>query len=308
MQIHELTQPRKSKLDEVEMFGQDGLLGQIGSAIRNPKQALGFTKDGKFSPGLAQQQADQSEYARTAATAAGKLQAQQKQAKSVTLDQAMAKLKANTEAQQWINGIVAQWTPAADKIAADKKAKTPTASIDEAVTLDPKDPAQAAILAKMGDPRFQPPPPPGASDPKQDLRKTIKSWINSKLKTTSLEAIVKAENSGLEGLAGVSQRIKKELDDMVNQDGNETAQQTALKNILVLVTAANHVVQANDPQAQSNMPTNRPATPGQGNVDTGLTDNQLYFLRKTAGKAGGPAPRPTGNEFYDSLIQQIRGG
>jgi hypothetical protein len=300
MQIHELTQPKKIKLDEIEVFGQDGLAAKLGDVWKTRGKSL-ISRDAEIA-------AEKERYAAQANKYAGQLQAQQTQAKSITLDQALAKLKADPSATQWINTTVAKWTPAADKIAADKKAKIGPASIDEAVTLDPKDPAQAAILAKMGDPRFQPPPPPVAPDPKQELRTDIKSWINSQLKTTSLEAIVKAENSGIDGLTGTSQRIKKELDDMVNQAGNETAQQTALKNILILATAANHVIAA---QGQANTTpdpaSNQQLMGRQPRVETGLDDNQIKALRQAASAAGGPPPKDTGNAFFNSLIAQIRG-
>jgi len=299
MQIHELTQPKKTRLDEIEVFGQDGLAAKLGDVWKTRGKSL-ISRDAEIA-------AEKERRAAQANTYAGQLQAQQAQAKSITLDQALAKLKADPSATQWINTTVAKWTPAADKKAADKKAKIAPASIDEAVTLDPKDPAQAAILAKMGDPRFQPPPPPVAPDPKQELRTDIKSWINSQLKTTSLEAIVKAENSGIDGLAGVSQRIKKELDDMV-QAGNETAQQTALKNILVLATAANHVIVA---QGQSNTTpdpaSNQQLMGRQPRVETGLDDSQIKAVRQAADVAGGPPPKDTGNAFFNSLIAQIRG-
>ena len=359
MQIHELTQPRKPRLDEINMVGPGGLASEIGSAIRNPKQALGFTKDGKFSPGLAQQQADQSEYARTATKAAGKIQSQ---LTPPTLDSALAKLKANAGAQQWINNIVANWPAEAGAIIGDIQAKfpskpstpptaTPTTATAtktaapatatktatatpaaQSVTLggkklDPKNPNDAQVLAAINKQGIKEAPeyttpggivvPGGAKTAAQTNTQPntqtntqtntqayadkFRSWVNRQLKTTNLATLennpeVKAK------LESLLQKIVAAKDDV---DG---VQSKLVHDFFSIAVAANHVVQASNPQAQSNTPINRPATTSQGNVDTGLTDTQVYFLRLAAGKAGGPAPRPTGNEFYDSLIQQIRGG
>ena len=313
MQIHELTQPQKLKLDEIEMFGPGGLASEIGAAFRNPKQALGFTKDGKFSPGLAQQQADQNELNRRASKAIAQGQKMGLDQKP-TLAVAKERLKANQIAQKWISDTVAKWPDAVKKF----NDPTPTASIDEAKVSRRRGSTQGAnqnaVLSQLGPaaqaqaaqqyPELQPQQPPG-SDPKKKLRDYIKSWINQQLKVVSLEAIASAENNGLEGLAGTSQTIKKNLDDMVANAGNETAQQTALKNILVLATEANYLIDWERRVGRGQTL----ADPGAGNraaqpVNTGLTTDQLQNLGAMAARSGDPAPKDTGSDFWNSFIQQ----
>ena len=331
MQIHELTQPKKSKLDEVEMFGPGGLASEIGSAWRNkgtvynPKdmvKSLLPTKSGAEARqrlSQAQADADQREYARTATTAAGKLHAQLKPSPGggPTLDQAMAKLKANAGAQQWIDSVVDKWPAVAKELAT--ATETPATPAAESVTLggkklDPKNPNNAQVLAAMNKQGIKEAPeyttpggivvPGGAKTAgrtdTQAYADKFRSWVNSQLKTTNLEK--------LEADPGLKSKLEPLLQQIIAAKDNPQAQQKLVHAFFSYAVAANHVVQASNPQAQSNTPTNRPATTSQEKVDTGLTDNQLYFLRLAAGKAGGPAPRPTGNEFYDSLIQQIRGG
>jgi hypothetical protein len=59
---------------------------------------------------------------------------------------------------------------------------------------------------------------------------------------------------------------------------------------------------------KSNLAYGPPIAGNQNAVDTGLNKGQLLNLYRLAQSAGGPAPRSTGNAFYDSLIAQIRGG
>ena len=313
MQIHELTQPRKPRLDEIEMFGPGGLASEIGAAFRNPKQALGFTKDGKFSPGLVQQQADQNELNRRASKAIAQGQ-KMKLDQKPTMDTAKERLRANSIAQKWISDTVAKWPKAAERFndkpvsideARVSRRRGSTPGVINSKDLDPSKfgPDAQATLAAAGAPEFQPAPGPTASDPKKKLRDNIKSWINQQLKVVSLEAIASAENNGLEGLAGTTQTLKKNLDDMIA--GDETAQQTALKNILVLATEANYLIDWErrvgrgqtladpDPNDQEKQPTN-----------TGLTPAQLQTMGAMAARSGDPAPKSTGSNYWDSLIQQ----
>jgi len=305
MQIHELTQPKKPKLDEIQMFGPGGLASEIGSVIRNPRTLLPGAKS--------QAAADQNELNRRAAKAIA-------QGKKMGLDQkptmAMAKerLKANRVAQEWISGTVAKWPDAVKKF----NDPLPTASIDEATVSRRRGSKQGAnqnaVLSQLGPaaqaqvaqqyPELQPQQPTG-SDPKKQLRDNIKSWINQQLKVVSLEAIASAESKGIEGLAGTSQTIKKNLDDMVANAENETAQQTALKNILVLATEANYLIDWErrvgrgqtlaDPDAR---------TQTRQDMNTGLTTDQLQTLGTMAARSGEPAPKSTGSDYWDSVIQQ----
>jgi len=274
MQIHELTQPRKSQLDEIDMFGPGGLASEIGSAIRNPKQALGFTKDGKFSPGLAQQQADQSEYARRAAKAAGKIQSQ---LKPPTLDQSLDKLKANPGAQQWINGITAQWPAAAEQLGAGSGAigqmanqlgatnasssggqtqSTPSGVMHTASAtnlnqppapkssnapvslggkkLDPNNPSDAQVLAAIAKKGIKEAVTPPASN--QDYAAGFRRWVDSQLKTTKLAT--------LESDPEVKAKLEPLLQQIVAAKGNESVQQKLVHTFFSYAVAANHVIQA----------------------------------------------------------------
>ena len=326
MQIHELTQPQKPRLDEIEMFGPGGLASEIGSAVRNAKTVYNpidmakglvpFTQSGKDARqrlSQAQADADQNELNRRASGAIA-------QGKKMGLDQkptmAMAKerLRANRVAQEWISGTVAKWPDAVKKF----NDPTPTASIDEAKVSRRRGSKQGAnqnaVLSQLGPaaqaqvaqqyPELQPQQPTG-SDPKKQLRDYIKSWINQQLKVVSLEAIASAESKGIEGLAGTSQTIKKNLDDMVANAENETAQQTALKNILVLATEANYLIDWErrvgrgqtlaDPDAR---------TQTRQDMNTGLSSDQLQTLGTMSARSGEPAPKTTGSDYWDSVIQQ----
>ena len=138
----------------------------------------------------------------------------------------------------------------------------------------------------------------------------IKDWINSQLRTTTIEKIEAAENTPDlgEALKGVTDRIKNGIDAMAKQSGNIKAQQDSLKGILAAVTAANHVVEwerrtsgGNNLRYQA-----RRGQPGQP-VQTGLTTTQLRDLAAQADQAGGPDPKTTGNKFWDDLIKQALG-
>jgi hypothetical protein len=337
MQIHELTQPRKSKLDEIEMFGPGGLASEIGSAIRNPAQALGFTKDGKFKPGLAQKQADQSEYARRAAKAAGKIQAQMPE--PPTLDQAVAKLKANPGAQQWIDGVAAAWPAEAKKLAqstrtvqdikegplsdrAKQRSLNNNTAKTTATTTAPN--PFASTVSNLATPTNTglTPDPTAKTSSGGNLATTATgqthvaspvntnlyadqfcAWVDSQLKTTSLEK--------LETDPKVKAILEPLLQQIVAARNNPLAQQKLVHDFFSYAVAANHVVQAKNPGQnqtnKSNLATGSPITGNQNAVNTGLNRVQLLTLKQMARDAGGPAPRTTGNDFFDSLIAQIRG-
>jgi hypothetical protein len=324
MQIHELTQPRRSQLDEIQMFGPGGLGNLIGQTIRNPRS---------FLPGAnAQKQADQAEYARRAAKAAGKIQAQLPE--PPTLDQALAKLKANPQAQQWINSITAQW-PAVSKQLANitpapvtTKTTTATTAPDQTVTLggkklDPKNPNDAQVLAAMAKQGIKEAPEyttpggiviPGGSktdqtpavspNADQAYAAGFRQWVNSQLRTTRLDT--------LESDPELKAKLEPLLRQIVAARDNPQAQQKLVHDFFSYAVAANHVVQAKNPgqnqNNKSNLATGSQIAGNQKVFDTGLNKGQLLNLYQLAQAAGGPAPRSTGNDFYDSLIAQIRGG
>ena len=141
-----------------------------------------------------------------------------------------------------------------------------------------------------------------------NLSNGIQAWINSQLKTTSLEALYQAEKDGLEGLKGFGGQIGKYLDSMVQDHNNIPAQQKTLESLVSLVVAANHLVDferriggGNNLRYQA-----RQGTQAQP-VQTGLTTAQLQKLNAQAAQAGGPDPQETGNKFWDDLIKQALG-
>jgi len=291
MQIHELTQPKKPRLDEIEMFGPGGLASEIGSVIRNPRTLL---------PGAqAQAAADQNELNRRASNTIAKGK-QMGLDQKPTLASSMKKLQANPVAKEWVAGIVANWPQEA------KKLGQPGSTIKEAtpIQLDPKDPAQAKLLAKAGDPRFQPPPATPAPNEGEKYKTAVKAWIDTQLKTIKLDTIIGQEAKHPQ-LKGIGKNLNDLLDTMFTQAGNVPAQQETLKQILALVTAANHVIDWErrvsrgttlaDPEY-----TSRVAQP----VNTGLTSDQLQTLGAMAARSGEPAPKDTGSDYWNSVIQQ----
>jgi len=296
MQIHELTQPKKPRLDEIQMFGPGGLASEIGSVIRNPRSLL---------PGAqAQADADQNELNRRAAKTIAKGK-QMGLDQKPTLASSMKKLQANPVAKEWVAGIVANWPQEA------KKLGQPGSTIKEELTPKDLDPnkmsaAARAQLAQAGVPGFQPPAPPATPAPNEGekYKTAVKAWIDTQLKTIKLDTIVGNETK-FPQLKGIGNNLGDLLDTMVAQAGNIPAQQETLKKILALVTAANHVIDWErrvsrgttlaDPEY-----TSRVAQP----VNTGLTSDQLQTLGAMAARSGDPAPKTTGSDYWDSVIQQ----
>jgi hypothetical protein len=398
MQIHELTQPKKSKLDEVDFVGPDSVFAQAKSAIQTRGRSL-------YDP----QAAKDAQQARYQADIANSL-AQGKAAgldKKPTLNSALIKLKANPAATQYVAGIVAKWpsvssmggtltqtttgqinkanpnnpnveldyyernppkTQPAQPVPTTPVAGTPaTAPVVDKATKNKADAAQrnadiekttqatavknqqdaaikAAADAAKAKPGFQQTAADKLAiksantrgirednaqafqDTTQKLGQTfkdgervlnpndeqvnakIKAWINSQLKTTSLEALYTAENDGLEGLKGFGVQIRKYLDNMVQDHNNIPAQQKTLESLVSLVVAANHLVDfeqrigaGNNLRYQA-----RQGTQAQP-VQSGLTTAQLQKLNAQATQAGGPDPQKTGNDFWDNLIIQALG-
>ena len=299
MQIHELTQPQKSKLDEIEMFGPGGLASEIGSVIRNPRTLLPGAKS--------QAAADQNELNRRAAKAIA-----QGKGKDMRLDRkpslasGMEKLRANPVAKEWIAGIVANWPQEA------KNLGLPGSTVKEALTPQDLDPSKLsasarAQLAAAGAPGFQPPPvapsapPPSSGD---TYKKAVKDWIDTQLKTIKLDTIMLAKDKYPQ-LKGIERRLTLLLDTMLTQAGNVPAQQETLKQILALVTAANHVIEwerrVGRGQTLADPGASTRATPS---MNTGLTSDQLQTMGTMSARSGEPAPKSTDNAYWDSVIQQ----
>ena len=312
------------------MFGPGGLASEIGSVIRNPRSLLPGAK--------AQADADQNELTRrmTKATAKGqKMGLDQKP----TLQSAIDKLRSNPVATQWIDGIVDKWPKAAETLrTASATTAAPVASVNPTTPaptkpnstinepimmgnrkLDPKYPGDAATLAAIAKQGIK--EDASSSPAMADMAKSlttgpviapnqlpakIKEWINGQLRTITIDNIETQEKkSGLEALKGVTNRITTGINSMADQSGNVKAQQETLKKILALVTAANHVIDWErrvgrgttlaDPEYN-----NQAAQP----VNTGLTTVQLQTLGALAARSGQPAPKTTGNAYWDSVIQQ----
>ena len=311
MQIHELTQPKKPKLDEIDLFGPGGLGDEITSAVRNAKTVYNPAdmaksllptqggKDARQRLRQAQADADQDNLNRHAAKAIAKGK-QMGLDQTPTLASSMKKLQANPVAKEWVAGIVANWPQEA------KKLGQPGSTIKEAtpIQLDPKDPAQAKLLAKAGDPRFQPPPATPAPNEGEKYKTAVKNWIDTQLKTIKLDTIVGNETK-FSQLNGIGNNLGDLLDIMVAQARNIPAQQETLKKILTLVTAANHVIDWGRRVSSGQTL----ADPGPGNqtaqpVNTSLTTDQLKTIGAIAARSGDPAPKTTGSNYWDSFIQQ----
>lgn len=318
MQIHELTQPRKPRLDEIEMFGPGGLASEIGSAWRNrktvynpidmAKSLVPFTQGGKDARqrlSQAQADADQNDLNRRAS----KAMAQGKQMgldQKPTLASSMDRLRANPVAKEWIAGILADWPQEA------KKLGLPGSTVNEALTPQDLDPnkmsaSARAQLAAAGAPGFQSPPAtPSAPAPSEGekYKIAVKNWIDTQLKTIKLDTIVGQEASYPQ-LKGIGKNLDDLLDNMLTQAENVPAQQETLKQILALVTAANHVIEWERRVGRGQTL----ADPGAGNqtaqpVNTGLSADQLRILGTMSAQSGEPAPKTTGSDYWDSVIQQ----
>jgi hypothetical protein len=342
MQIHELTQPKKSKLDEIEMFGPGGLASEIGSAWKNRKtvynpaeMAKGLLptqggKDARQRLSQAQADADQNELNKRASGAI----AQGKQMgldQKPTLQSAIDKLRSNPVATQWIDGIVDEWPKAAETLRtapaipatpatpATAPATAPTIASLGGKRLDPKNPNDAKVLAAMAKQGIK--EDTSSSPAMTNIAKSlttgpvitpnqlptkIKDWINGQLRTITIDNIETQEKkSGLEALKGVTNRITTGINSMADQSGNIPAQQATLKKILSLVTAANHVIDWERRVSRGTTLADPEYTSRVAQpVNTGLTTAQLQTLGATAARSGDPAPRTTGSNYWDSFIQQ----
>jgi hypothetical protein len=335
MQIHELTQPRKRKLDEVgiggiPVFGDDGVIDQLKSAWKTRGKSL--TAQGEI-------EADQDRINARAAKYAGQLQQQVAAGAEITVDQALSKLQANPMAQQWINSVVAKWSDAVKDIRAkvdDQATKRPTIAQDiqaklgppptVATTppptatlggkpLDPKNPNDATVLAALAKQGIkEDPATPGGATASQsaagnDTWRTgeynayaaeVKNWIGTQLKTTTVDKIEKDVPEIKRPMETLLLKIAYDKDKLPEQ-------QKTIHELFSLLVAGNHVSQARNPtQQKPGQPGQPMANPGQP-VDTGLDQQQLSLLRQAAATAGGPPPKDTGNNFFNSLIAQIRG-
>ena len=278
------------------MFGPGGLASEIGSVIRNPRTLLPGAKS--------QAAADQKELNRRAAKAIAQGKDMRLDRKP-TLASGMDRLRANPVAKEWIAGIVANWPQEAKNLGLPgstvKEAPEYTTPGGIIVPANSKTAPSPATPATPATPTTPSAPPPSSGD---IYKKAVKDWIDTQLKTIKLDTIMLAKDKYPQ-LKGIERRLTLLLDTMSTQAGNVPAQQETLKQILALVTAANHVIEWERRVGRG--PTL--ADPGAGNraaqpVNTGLTLDQLKNLGAMAARSGEPAPKSTDNDWWDSFIQQ----
>ena len=337
MQIHELTQPKKTTLDEA------GIFSTVGDAITSGGATLMTTAGGR----QARRDAEQGRINTQAARAVAKLEKNLPKAEPVpTLDQALTKLKANPAAQQWINSVVAKWPAAAQQLSqytrtpqnikegplsdrARQRSLTNKTTTTPTTTTTTPNPFASTVnnLSTSTNTGLKPDPTTNSSTGGATTTSAtgqthvassanpnmypdqFRKWVNSQLKTTSLEK--------LETDAEVKSKLEPLLTQIVAAK-DTPKQQELVRDFFTLAVAANHVVQAKqkdplDPAYQgragsrSNLGQSMDDT--QEPVDTGLSTTNLYFLNQAVHKAGGPAPtKSTGNKWMDNLVQQIWNG
>jgi hypothetical protein len=329
MQIHELTQPRKRKLDEA------GFFNTVSDAIKTGGATLGSSDQAK----QARRSADQERLNQRATKALGKLEKMLPPPEPVpTLDQAISKLKSNPSAQQWINGVVAKWPAEAQRLAQSTRTiqdikegplsdRARQRSLTNKTTTTPATPATpnpfASTVNNLSTPTntgLKPDPTTKTSTGGTATTTSagqihvaspanmnmyldqFRNWINSQLKTIDLDT--------LESDPKVKSILEPLLQKIVAAKDNPQAQQKLVHDFFSYAVAANHVVQAkksqNQNRGQGNTTPGQPLDATQQAAVTGLSVADLYLLNKQAHAAGEPAPTTsTGNKWMDSLVQRI---
>lgn len=303
MQIHELTQPKKSKLNEVDWVGPDSVFGKAKSALQTKGKSLWSTD--------ADRAATQARHQDYAAKYAGKLQKKVSQNAGTTaplqtdatrMAQASAKFHANPAAQQWVNNAVAKWPSAAATIKAQAQPTTtnaPVASSSTAgsapvsiggQTLDPNNPAHAQILSQM---KKQ-----GISEAAAgaDYATLFRTWANQQLRTVTLDA--------LEQNAEVKNKLESLITQIEATQNNLPAQTKLVAEFLSTAVIANHVVQDRARQGQYS-----PQTRADANTESSikLDPIQQFNLKRQARAAGITQARTTGNTDLDDFLRQNMG-
>jgi hypothetical protein len=118
--VASLTQPKKTRLDEVDWVGPDSVFAQAKSAWKTGGKSLISQQ--------ADREAQQARYQDYAANAIAQGKEQGLDQKP-TLDSALAKLKTNPVAKQWIDGIVAKWPAVAKTLAPSTSTPTSTGGV-----------------------------------------------------------------------------------------------------------------------------------------------------------------------------------
>jgi len=266
MQIHELTQPRKTQLDEVDIVGPDSIFNKIGSAFKNPKTL--------YSPRAAGAAA-QDRYKNSAA--------------QDFLDLSLKKLKANPQAQKIIDDMVANWPPTTNQPTTNPAVQNVAAMAKQGITEAPEEyttPGGIVVPANSKTDQALTP-----KDPKQFL----KAWIDSQLKTISLEKLGK--------IPGLATKLETLIDQVVSKTGNIPAQQKILHTIFSLATAGKDAILTQAPPTSNNSTASGSTTGSTTAVD--LSPQTLYNLKQQARTAGSPRPAKTNNAFLNDLITKI---
>jgi len=289
MQIHEISQPRKSKLNEVDWVGPDSVFSQAKSAWKTGGKSL-------WDPAV-DREAQQARYQDYAAKAIA--QGQEKgYLKVPTLADSIAKLKSNPVAQQWINGVVAQWPAVKAQLRKDMAKQ----GIKEA----PEYTTPGGIVVPSGAKTAQAPVAPVATSVdtteqrKQVYTPVFRNWADTQLRTTNIEQLEASDPD-------VAKKLKALIDEIVKSHDNEPKQQQLVHDFFSVAVAANHILQAKQrisgKYGLSGVPRPKPNTPSTP-IETGLTPIQLQTLGQAAVKAGGTTPTSTGNEFWNAVIEQ----
>jgi len=214
MQIHELNQPKKSQVNEIDLVGPGSIFNVGRQVLKNPKA---FTSSTALA--AAQQAAAQTSAAKSAAKLASQgYPAGRSVADPVTLPQALQTVMQNPAVQQMVNNLTAQWQAQApaviDSVKMTHTAKMASAAnarrnVPEAVVINnprtTKDPQERQLLdlyyrrqaerGEVTDIDSAAPQKPAAPDSAdmaavdtqlQDIASAFARWSDSKLATRGI--------------------------------------------------------------------------------------------------------------------------
>ena len=276
----------------------DSVFSQAKSALKTGGKSL-------WDPAV-DREAQQARYQDYAAKAIA--QGQEKgYLKVPTLADSIAKLKSNPVAQQWINGIVAQWPAKAQELE-EAVAKQREVMAKQGIKEAPEYTTPGGIVVPSGAKTAAPVAPVAPVATSVDTTKLLKqvydtefgNWADTQLRTTNIEQL-KASDSD------VKTKLEELYNEIVKSHGNVPKQQQLVRDYFSVAVAANHILQAEQrisgKYGLSGVPRPKPNTPSTP-TETGLTPIQLQTLGQAAVKAGGTNPTSTGNNFWDAVIQQ----
>ena len=294
MQIHELTQPRKSQLDEA------GVLNKIGGMAKNVAGsvlgATGVTKAWDTGVGIVTNpsslissrglaQAQQYTNNKQAARVAARLSGQGFTGEGPTLGQALQKFQQNPAAQQWVKNTVAKWPAQAQLL------KTPTTPVTEAPVT-----TRAVSSIKRKQPTVAPVDPVDPVDTADTAdtiyRAKFREWVNQQLKTVSLDT--------LEQDTRVKTLIEPLIKRVVANQNNLPEQQRAIAELLGYAVAANH-----QDQKQSGLGIGYGSTVDNTNAAIPLDAASDLKLRQELRNAGVRKLRSTRNPAVDGMFQKL---